>query len=150
MTVMPAARNSLPAMPPRAHEGESRNRYASFARYRRATSTATLAPTVNSAVRSLPMRVRVSGSVSYTRPLIVRTGGRGQGNPPSISGQTGITRTPWASRRRIVGEMRPGLACQRHVSPQRQADATTVFRTSDSIFLGGPQRKSCIFNNSNR
>jgi len=127
MTLMSCSRNNLPVIPVGAQDGENRCRYASVAPARFAQRSAAAAPASKMCVMSRPKRVRVSTSVSYTLPRDLRTGERGQRNPANISGQMGTTAIPEASSSRICVVLDRTVPSHRQRSPQRQAEATTIF-----------------------
>ena len=125
------ADNNLPVMPLRSQEGDHLHSIAILTFSFWTIFSVFFAPRIKCLVTFLPvicLRIFLSGQVSKTSPLRLLTGGRGVGNPPNVSGQTGISLVEglffWNFfTNELNGTFFP---CQRQGIPSKQED-TNIF-----------------------
>lgn len=137
---MPFSERSLPVKPRRSHEGDQLQRIASLACFSLAFCRVSDAPFSRYSVTSGPVTLFLnflSGQVKKALPFLRLIGGRGQGRPPIISGQTDINSTPgFSPTKRLTKELNLSfLPCQRHETPSKQEETRTFFIFTPTLNL---------------
>jgi len=120
-----------PVIPCISQEGEYLHKIQISGFSFNAISNVFSAPLMKYTVTSFPVYNLLnclSAHVSYTRPLILFTGGRGVGNPPNISGQMSIISETLFVFRKFFRKLLKYvfLPCHRHGLPIRQ-ELTNIF-----------------------
>lgn len=131
---IPFAAKSLPVNPLLSQEGDHLQRIARLIFPFNAFCRTISAPFFKNLVTSSPVVSFLnsfSGLVKKARPFLLLIGCRGQGRPPSISGQTEMSSIPaFSSRKRLItGLIRSFFPCQRQATPKRH-DETSIFSIS--------------------
>lgn len=132
---IPFAAKSLPVNPLLSQEGDHLQRKArlifAFNAFCK-TISAPFSKNLVTSARVTEFLNSFSGLVKKALPFLLLIGGRGQGKPPSISGQAAMSSTPAFSFKNflITGLIRSFFPCQRQATPKRQ-DETNIF----SIFM---------------
>ena len=130
ITLIPFSERSFPANPRISQEGDQLQRMARAISSFTAFCRVSFAPYSKKLVTSSPVTDFLSffsGQVKKALPFFRLIGGRGQGNPPNISGQTEISSTSGFSlMKRFTNELNLSfLPCQRQEIPKRQDETKT-------------------------
>ena len=139
MTSIPFSTRSFPVNPRISQEGDQLQRMVFETLFSRASLRVFSAPAFKRLVTSFPVTFFLnffSSQVKKARPFFRFIGGRGQGRPPSISGQIEMSST---SGLLLINFFMKELKynffpCQRQGTPRRH-DETKTFSFDFSIFL---------------
>lgn len=130
ITLTPFSERSFPANPRISQEGDQLQRIARVISSFTAFCKVSFAPRSKKPVTSSPVtdfRNFFSGQVKKALPFFRLIGGRGQGRPPIISGQTEMSSTLGLSlmKRLTYEEGRSFFPCQRQEIPSKQDETKT-------------------------
>lgn len=131
ITLIPFSARSFPAKPRISHDGDQLQRMAVVTPSVFAFCRVNFAPRFKIFVTSSPVTFFLnflSAQVKKAHPFLRLIGGRGQGRPPNISGQTEISSiSGFSFMKRLTKELsRSFLPCQRQGIPRRQEE-TRIF-----------------------
>ena len=155
MTSIPFSTRSFPVNPRISQEGDQLQRIAFETLFSRAILRVFSAPAFKRLVTSFPVTFFLnffSLQVKKARPFFRFIGGRGQGRPPSISGQTEISSTSGLDLMNFfMKELKYNFfPCQRQGTPRRHDETRTFSFVFSIVSLRTPRIKQVKYSCQDR